>query len=82
MYNPLHLLIVALSAIFNCLPIALLVVVIVILLRMGKQGGGGASLNRGVDLEERLRRLERLKEQGLISDAEYQATRQRILGEL
>ena len=41
-----------------------------------------ASLHPAVPMAERLQVLERMREQGLISEAEYQALREEILDEI
>ena len=41
-----------------------------------------AALHPAVPMEKRLRVLEQMREQGLISDAEYEALRDEVLDEL
>ena len=76
-FQPIHLPLLP----FLLLPFLLLIgflAVIIALLARRRPGGTRLCLSS----EERFQRLDRLKEQGLISDDEYQTTRQRILGEL
>jgi uncharacterized membrane protein len=76
LFQPMHLLVLA-----GCLlPPLLLIVVIVLLLRA--RARKPIQLAQRSTLEERLQRLAQLREQGLISDEEYQARRQSLLAEV
>jgi cytochrome c-type biogenesis protein CcmH/NrfG len=58
----------------------LAVAVLAVQLKKGSHSAGRAPANTSLD--DRLKNLERLKEQGLVSDAEYQTKRQQLLAEL
>lgn len=51
-------------------------------LRVKLECGSAAPVPGGADVRARLKRLDELRQEGVISDEEYAAQRQRILGEL
>ncbi|MDZ7736952.1 MAG: SHOCT domain-containing protein [Gammaproteobacteria bacterium] len=49
---------------------------------LGEGGGGEAGAAGGKTVEERMATLDKLREEGLISDEEYAAKREEILGDI
>jgi hypothetical protein len=74
--QPMHLLIIS-----GCLLLPLLLAVVVLAVTLRARARKPVQPVRST-LEERLQRLAQLREQGLISDEEYQARRQSLLAEV
>ena len=76
LFQPMHLL----ACGFYAGMLLLVVVVVVLMIKRQTQAAGRAPVS--ATPEDRLKNLDRLKEQGLITDAEYQRKRQQLLDEI